>query len=65
VFEDTSELLSPLKKPHSALDNIAQTRDPEKPKRTMQPALASKPKSIMGFRPSLSEAMPHNVAVSI
>jgi len=55
----------PLNNPHNPLDASAQARDFEKPKSSMQTALPTNPRSMTGLRPNLSDAIPHNVAVSI
>ncbi len=55
----------PLNSPQNPLDAIAQARDFENPKSSMHAELPTRPKSMTGLRPHLSEATPHNVAVII
>lgn len=55
----------PLNSPQNPLDAIAQAKDFENPKSSMQAELPTRPRSMTGFRPNLSEATPHNVAVII
>ena len=55
----------PLNRPQNPLERIAHVKELDNPNISMQPAPPINPTIITGFRPTLSDMIPHSVAVSI